>query len=102
MTLKAENCQDEKCTTGGGGVVGESGIWVNGRMREVEKSGPFRILERDWDLGYICRLRSFTMFSCMVLFQGSQAVQTSRFSVARVPMNTCRMWYTERFWKCSL
>jgi hypothetical protein len=24
-----------------------------------------------------------------------------RFSVARVPMNTCGMWYIERFWKCS-
>jgi hypothetical protein len=46
-----------------GGVVGESGIWVNGRMREVEKLGPFQILERDWDLGYICLLRSFTMVS---------------------------------------
>jgi hypothetical protein len=81
---------------GGGGR--ESGIWVNGRMREVEKLGPIQILERDWDL----RLRSFTMVSCMLLFHGSQAVQTSRFSVARVPLNTCRMWYTERFWKCSL
>ncbi len=68
--------------------MGESGIWVNGRMREVERLGPFRILERDWDLGYICRLRSFTMVSCMLLSHGSQAVQTSRFSAARVPMNT--------------
>jgi flagellar basal body P-ring protein FlgI len=32
----------------------------------------------------------------------SQVVQTSRFSTARVPMNTCGMWYIERFWKCSL
>jgi hypothetical protein len=71
-----QNCQDEKCTTGGGGVVGES--WVNGRMREVERLGPFRILQRDWDLGYICRLWSFTMVSCMLLSHGSQAVQTSK------------------------
>jgi hypothetical protein len=26
----------------------------------------------------------------------------SRFSAARVPMDTCGMWYVERFWKCSL
>jgi hypothetical protein len=56
----------------------------------------------EWHLGYICRLRSFTMVSCMLLSHGSQAVQTSRFSAARVPMNTCGMWYVERFWKCSL
>jgi hypothetical protein len=48
------------------------------------------------------RLRSFPMVSCMLLSYGSQAVQTSRFSAARVPMDTCRMWYIERFWKCSL
>ncbi len=53
-------------------------------------------------LGYICHLWSFTMVSCMLLSHGSQAVQTSRFSAARVPMNTCGMWYIERFWKCSL
>jgi hypothetical protein len=29
-------------------------------------------------------------------------VQTSRFSMARVPMNTCEMWYIKRVWKCSL
>jgi hypothetical protein len=56
----------------------------------------------EWHLGYICRLRSFTMVSCMLLSHGSQAEQTSRFSMARVPMNTCGMWYIERFWKCSL
>jgi hypothetical protein len=39
----------------------------------------------EWHLGYICRLRSFTMVSCMLLSHGSQAVQTSRFSAARVP-----------------
>jgi hypothetical protein len=72
-------------------VGGESGIWVNGRMREVERLGPFQILERDWDLGYICHLRAFTMVSCMLLSHWSQAVQTSRFSAARVQMNTCRM-----------
>jgi hypothetical protein len=53
-------------------------------------------------LGYICCLRSFTMVSCMLLSHGSQAMQTSRFSTAKVPMNTCGMWYIERFWKCSL
>jgi hypothetical protein len=47
-------------------------------------------------------LRSFTMVSCMLLSHRSQAVQTSRFSVARVPMDTCGMWYIERFWKCSV
>jgi hypothetical protein len=36
-------------------------------------------------------LRSFTMVSCMLLSHGSQAVQTSRFSAARVPMHTCGM-----------
>jgi len=30
------------------------------------------------------------------------SMQTSRFSVARVPLNTCGMWYIKRFWKCSL
>jgi hypothetical protein len=53
-------------------------------------------------LRYICHLQSFTMVSCMLLSHGSQIVQTSRFSVARVPMNTCEIWYIERFWKCSL
>jgi hypothetical protein len=38
-------------------------------------------------------LRSFTMVSCMLLSHGSQALQTSRFSAARVLMDTCRMWY---------
>jgi hypothetical protein len=33
-------------------------------------------------------LRSFTMVSCMLLSHGSQAVQTSRFSAARVPVDT--------------
>jgi hypothetical protein len=47
-------------------------------------------------------LRSFTMVSCMLLSHGSLAVQTSIFSAARVPMDTCGMWYVERFWKCSL
>jgi hypothetical protein len=51
---------------------------------------------------YICRLRSFPMVSCMLLSHGSQAVQTSRFSAARVLMDTCGMWHIERFWKCSL
>jgi hypothetical protein len=55
----------------------------------------------EWHLEYICFLRSFTIVSCMLLSHGSQAVQTSRFSVTRVPMNTCGMWYIERFWKCS-
>jgi hypothetical protein len=40
-------------------------------------------------------------YQYQLLSHGSQAVQTSRFSVARVPMNTCGMWYIERFWKCS-
>jgi hypothetical protein len=47
-------------------------------------------------------LRSFTMVSCMLLSHRSQALQTSRFSAARVPMDTFGMWYIERFWKCSL
>jgi hypothetical protein len=47
-------------------------------------------------------LQSFTMVSRMLLSHGSQAVQTSRFSAARVTMDTCRMWYVERFWNCSL
>jgi hypothetical protein len=38
---------------------------------------------------------------CCYLTDHKQAVQTSRFSVARVPMNTCEMWYIERFWNCS-
>jgi hypothetical protein len=46
-------------------------------------------------------LRSFTMVSCMLLSHRSQAVQTSRFSAARVPMDTFGMWYIERCWKCS-
>jgi hypothetical protein len=50
-----------------------------------------------WHLGYICCLRSFTMVSCMLLSHRSQAMQTSRFSMARVLMNTCGMWYMERF-----
>jgi hypothetical protein len=59
-----------------------------------------RIKVKHWTtLGYICCLWSFTMISCMLLSHASQAVQTSRFSTARVPMNTCRMWYTKRFWK---
>jgi hypothetical protein len=40
-------------------------------------------------------LQSFTMVSCMLLSHGSQAVQKSRFSAARVPMDTCEMWYIE-------
>jgi hypothetical protein len=53
-------------------------------------------------LGYICRLRSIPMVSYMLLFHGSQVVQTSRFSVARVPLDTCEMSYIKRFWNCSL
>jgi hypothetical protein len=45
---------------------------------------------------------SIPMVSCMLLFHRPQAVQTSRFSVARVPMDTCEMSYIKRFWKCSL
>jgi ATP-dependent DNA helicase PIF1 len=44
----------------------------------------------------------FPMVNCMLLSHGSQAVQTLRFLAAKVPMDTCRMWYTKRFWKCSL
>jgi hypothetical protein len=40
---------------------------------------------------YICCLQSFPMVSCMLLSHRSQAVQTSRFSAARVPMDTCEM-----------
>jgi hypothetical protein len=53
-------------------------------------------------LGYICRLRSIPMVSYMLLFHGSQVVQTSRFSTTRVLMDTCGMSYIKRFWKCSL
>jgi hypothetical protein len=56
---------------------------------------------RSW-CGGGSRLRSFTMVNCMLLSHRSQPVQTSRFSAARVPMDTCGMWYVERFWKCSL
>jgi hypothetical protein len=38
----------------------------------------------------------------VAISHGSQVVQTSRFLVPKVPMNTCEMWYIERFWKCSL
>jgi hypothetical protein len=41
------------------------------------------------------------MVSCMLLSHGSQAVQTSRFSAARVPMDTCGMSYIKRFWNCN-
>jgi hypothetical protein len=62
-----------------------------------------RIKVRHWTmLEYICRFRSFPMVSYMLLSHGSQAVQTSRFSAARVLMDTCEMWYIEKFWKCSL
>jgi hypothetical protein len=51
---------------------------------------------------YICCLWPFLMVSCMLLSHGSQAVQSSRISAARIPMDTCGMRYIERFWKCSL
>jgi hypothetical protein len=65
-----------------------------------------RVKFRHWTtLEYIYHLRSFTMVSCMLLSHESQTMQTSRFSTARVPMNTCRMWYIERFgnvfWSCN-
>jgi len=43
------------------------------------------------------------MVSCLLISHRSQAMQTSRFSMARVLMNTCGMWYIERFWNvvCS-
>ncbi len=44
-------------------------------------------------LGYICHLRSFPMVNYMLLSHESQALQTSRFSTAKVLMDTCRMWY---------
>ncbi len=53
-------------------------------------------------LGYIWCLQSIPMVSCMLLFHGSQVVQTSRFSTARVPMDICGRSYIKRFWKCSL
>jgi len=37
------------------------------------------------------------MVSYMLLSHGSQAVQISRFSAARVPMDTCGMLYIKRF-----
>jgi hypothetical protein len=51
-------------------------------------------------LGYICHLQSIPMVSYMLLSHGSQAVQTSKFSAVRVPMDTCEMFYIKRFWKC--
>jgi hypothetical protein len=42
------------------------------------------------------------MVRCMLLSNESQVVQTSRYSAAKVSMDTCGMWYIERFWKCSL
>jgi len=53
-------------------------------------------------LGYICCLQSIPTVSCMLLFHGSQVVQTSRFSTAKVSMDTCKMSYIKKFWKCSL
>jgi hypothetical protein len=50
-------------------------------------------------LGYICRLQSIPMVSCMLLFLKSQIVQTSRFSTVRVLIDTCGMSYIKRFWK---
>jgi hypothetical protein len=41
------------------------------------------------------RFRTFPMVNCMLLSHRSQALQTSRFSAAKVPMDTCRMWYIE-------
>jgi hypothetical protein len=43
---------------------------------------------------YIFCLRSFPMVTCMLLSHESQAVH--------VLMDTCEMWYIERFWKCNL
>ncbi len=54
------------------------------------------------NVGYICRLRSIPMVNCMLLPHGSQVVQTSKFSVAKVSMDTCGMSYIKRFWKCIL
>jgi hypothetical protein len=48
-------------------------------------------------LGYICHLRSIPMASYMLLFHGSQVVQTSRFSTVRVPIDTCEMSYIKWF-----
>jgi ATP-dependent DNA helicase PIF1 len=44
----------------------------------------------------------YSMVNCMLLFHGSQVVQTSRFSTTRVPMDTCGMLYIKRCSKCSL
>ncbi len=38
----------------------------------------------------------------MLLFHGSQVVQTSRFSAARVPIDTCEMSYIKRFYIPSI
>jgi hypothetical protein len=54
------------------------------------------------NIGVYLHLQSIPMVNCMLLSHGSQAVQTSRFSTARVPMDTCGMLYIERFWKCNL
>jgi len=67
------------------------------------RSQSTKVKVRHWTtLGYICRLRSIPMVNYMLLFHGSQVVQTSRFSTVRVPMDTCEMSYIKRFWKCSL
>jgi hypothetical protein len=43
------------------------------------------------------------MVSCKLLSHGSQAVQTSSLSMAKILMDTCGMWYIVRFAKivCS-
>jgi hypothetical protein len=49
--------------------------------------------EQCWNIFVVSNLLpSFTMVSYMLLSHNSQVVQTSRFSAARVLMNTCEMW----------
>jgi hypothetical protein len=77
-------------------------VIVNFQFKWHLRSQSTRVkVKHSTTLGYICHLRSIPMVSSMLLFHGSQVVQTSRFSAARVPINTCGMSYIKRFWKCS-
>jgi hypothetical protein len=78
-------------------------VVVNSQFEWHLRSQSTRVKVRhSTTLGYICRLWFIPTVSYMLLFHGSQVVQTSRFSIARVPIDTCEMSYIKRFWNCSL